>query len=273
VETSVLQKTLKVVLTALMMAQLCLTSIYANDEIVQLTAEENEFEMVKTELEKRVPSLKVEVIKKSPFPGLYEVFTQGQILYVSADAKFLISGKLFSIEEGVKDLTEIAMRDIDRRIAPMRRDKINSLDESDMVIFKAAEEKYKITVFTDVDCGYCRKLHKEMANYNKLGITVRYLGYPRAGLGSASHVKLQSIWCAKDRKDAMNKAKIDRTFGADTCENPLAEHYQLVQEFRLNGTPALILASGVYLPGYLKADKLLELIIEDEVQLVKLAAK
>ncbi|MFT5451690.1 MAG: thiol:disulfide interchange protein DsbC [Enterobacterales bacterium] len=250
-----------------MMVQLSLTSIYANDDNVQLTAEEKEFELVKAQLEKRVPSLKVEVIKKSPFPGLYEIFSQGQILYVSADTKFLISGKLFSIENGVRDLTDVAMRDIDSRIAPLRRDKLSSLDEADMVIFKAADEKYKITVFTDVDCGYCRKLHKEMPSYNKLGITVRYLGYPRAGLGSASHVKLQSIWCAKDRNAAMDKAKINRTFGADTCENPLAEHYQLIQEFRLNGTPAVILASGVYLPGYVKADRLLALIIEDEAKL------
>jgi len=250
-----------------------LASVYAAEDKEQLDAKVNEFTLVKAQLEKRVPSIKVEVINKSPLPGLYEVFTEGQLLYVSADAKFLISGKLFSIENGIKDLTERAMRQIDNRLAPMRRKQISALDEADMVIFKAAEEKYRITVFTDVDCGYCRKLHKEMANYNNLGITVRYLGYPRAGLGSASHVKLQSIWCAKDKNDAMDKAKIDRTFGSDTCDNPLAEHYQLVKKFRLNGTPAIILASGQYLPGYLKADKLLELIIEDEAVLEKIAAK
>jgi len=142
-----------------------------------------------------------------------------------------------------------------------------------MVIFKAAEEKYKVTVFTDVDCGYCRMLHEEMPGYNKLGITVRYLGYPRSGIGSSSHTKLVSIWCSKDRNEAMNKAKGERTFGSDTCENPLVDHYKLVNEFRINGTPAIILASGQYLPGYSKPEQLLKLIIADELKIAKLEAK
>jgi len=212
------------------------------------------------------------MISESDMPGVYEVLSSGQILYVSADAKFLISGRLFSVENGIKDLTEKSMALIDMKMAPLRREKIKAVDKSEMIIFKAAEEKHVITVFTDVDCAFCRKLHKEMANYNNLGITVQYMGFPRAGIGSPSHLKLRSVWCASDPVEAMNRAKIERTFGSDTCDDPLSRQFQLVREFGLNGTPAIILKSGRYLPGYADAQKMLEIIKEDEIMLANSVA-
>jgi len=151
--------------------------------------------------------------------------------------------------------------------APSRRNKIRALNEKDMIIFKAADEKYRITVFTDVDCSFCRKLHKEMDNYNKLGITVQYLGFPRAGIGSASHKKLQTVWCADDPLEAMNKAKIDRTFGSDSCDDPLENHVKLVREFGLTGTPAIILESGRLIPGFVEPGRLLTIVKDDQIAL------
>ena len=197
-------------------------------------------------------------------PGVYEVLSSGKILYVSGDGNYLISGKLFAIDKGIKDLTAESMQRFDAINLPIRRETISNVSEDDMIIFKAVNEKHRITVFTDVDCAYCRKLHKEMDNYNKLGITVQYMGFPRAGLGSNSHKKLQTVWCADDPKAAMDKAKIDRTFGTDTCDDPLANHFKVVREFGLNGTPAIILKSGQLIAGFVEADALLEIIEADE---------
>ena len=252
-EISVLQNLLKVIF---IICTLPLTNYLNADDKQELAA-------LQLLIEKNIPNINIEAINKSPMAGFYEVLSSGQILYVSADAKYLFSGKLFSIESGIEDLTEQAMANIDMKMAPMRRDKLRAIKIKDMIVFKAAEEKYRITVFTDVDCAYCRKLHQEMGKYNALGITVQYMGFPRAGLGSPSHKKLQTVWCADNKLDAMNKAKIERSFGTNTCDDPIAEHYKLVQPLGLTGTPAIILQSGRYIAGYADADKMLAIIKED----------
>lgn len=230
-------------------------------------SEKKQLALIQQQIEKNIPSINIESIVKSRMPGIYEVMASGQLLYISEDAKFLISGKLFSINNGITDLTAESMERLELVKAPSRREKISAVNKDDMIIFKAADEKHRITVFTDVDCSYCRKLHKEMDNYNKLGITVQYLGYPRAGIGSPSHRKLQTVWCAKDQLEAMNKAKIDRTFGSDTCEDPLEKHLKLVRDFGLTGTPAIILKSGRLIPGFIAPKRLLTIIKDDEIAL------
>ena len=241
--------------------------------VLLVADEKQDLADLQKQIEDRIPNINIESISKSLMPGVYEILSSGQILYVSADGKYLLSGKLFSIESGIKDLTEESMQNIDMKMAPMRRDKVSALNKKDMIIFKAVNEKHRITVFTDVDCAYCRKLHQEMANYNALGITVQYMGFPRAGLGSPSHKKLQTVWCADDRNDAMNKAKLERTFGTNTCDDPIAEQYKLVKLFGLTGTPAIILKSGRYLPGYADAGKMLALIEEDEASMANSVVK
>lgn len=243
----------------------CLISFMGN----VMADEKPDLALIQEKIESNIPNLNIESITKSEMPGVYEILSSGQLLYVSEDAKYLLSGKLFSIEKGVRDLTAESMQRIDRLKAPIRKNKLEAVGEKNMIVFKAPEEKYRVTVFTDVDCSYCRKLHKEMDAYNKLGITVQYMGFPRAGLGSPSHKKLQSVWCAEDPVDAMNKAKVDRVFGNDTCDDPLTEHYKLVREFGLTGTPALILKSGQLVSGYTQARKLLAIVQEDEMILAK----
>ncbi len=206
---------------------------------------------IKQKLEKSLPGMGITDIEQSPYDGLYQVFYNGQILYVSKDGKFLMTGNLLEIRLGQPvNHTEISMAKKAAESAPERVSTIASIDEADMVIFKAEDEKYAITVFTDVDCGYCRKLHKEVPQLNAAGVTVRYLAFPRAGLGSSAHKKLVSVWCAKDRKIAMNNAKLKRQFSDASCDNPLDSHYQLTREFGLSGTPALILPDGELISGY-----------------------
>ena len=227
-------------------------------------SEADELAAAKAALKKNLPTMPVELIRKSQLDGFYEILSGGQIYYVSADGDYLLHGQLFSIKSGVKNLTEVSQAEIEMEAAPIRAEKLAKVSEEEMIIFKADDEKHVITVFTDVDCAYCRRLHKEMDSYNDIGITVRYMGFPRAGLGSPSHRKLQSVWCAKDPLKAMDKAKIDREFGNDSCFDPLSSHFELVREFGINGTPAVILKSGRLLPGYLPAEKLIGVIEEDE---------
>ncbi|MCP4274616.1 MAG: DsbC family protein [Gammaproteobacteria bacterium] len=244
------------------------TSVVEKKSVEAKVVNKNEqLDFLQQQIEKKIPGVKVDSIRKSKMPGLYEVMSSGQLLYVSKDAQYLISGKLFSISNGVRDLTAESMERFELIKAPSRREKINAINEKDMIVFKATDEKYRVTVFTDVDCSYCRKLHKEMKNYNKLGITVQYMGFPRAGIGSPSHKKLQSVWCADDPLDAMNKAKIDRTFGSNTCDDPLEKHIRLVKEFGLTGTPAIILKSGRLIPGFIDPRRLLTLVKDDEIAL------
>ncbi|MDQ7050891.1 MAG: DsbC family protein [Enterobacterales bacterium] len=216
-------------------------------------------EQVKQKLTKKLDGIQITDVSLSPIEGFYQVFYGSQILYVSYNGDYIFTGNLLNLS-GPKmvNLTDDAINMKAAQLAPQRAATIAALKETDMVVFKAENEKHKITVFTDVDCTYCRKLHKEMPKLNELGITVRYLAFPRAGIGSSSYHKLVSVWCADDRQLAMNNAKLKRQFTAKTCENPIAAQYGLTREFGLSGTPAIILEDGELLAGYLPADRLAE---------------
>jgi thiol:disulfide interchange protein DsbC len=212
---------------------------------------------IKSHLEKKLEGIQIESVEQSPVEGFYQVFYSGQVLYVSFDGNYILSGNLLGLtEEQPVNLTERAVTAKAAERSPQRAAVIASLKEDDMVVFKAKEEKYAITVFTDVDCAYCRKLHKEVPDLNKLGVTVRYLAFPRAGLGSSAHKKLESVWCSENKQQAMDNAKLKRQFSDNSCENPIASQYKLTREFNLSGTPALILPDGELIGGYLPFDKL-----------------
>ena len=240
------------------------TGIFANDD-------DKKADAVASLLQERLPSIQVEYISESAVGGLYEVIASGQLLYISEDGNHLFNGNLFNIENGIVNLTEDTKQRIDSLKNPMRREAISEVSTEEMIVFAAENEKYRISVFTDVDCGYCRKLHREMEKYNELGITVQYLGYPRAGIGSPSHAKLRSIWCATDPNAAMNRGKIQREFGTDTCEDPLVDHMRLVRDFGLSGTPAIIFASGRLLPGYVEPARLIKMLEADAAEMANQA--
>jgi len=198
-----------------------------------------------------IAGAKPEQLRLTPIKGIYE-FTRGtEIAYVSADGKYAISGDLYELAAD-KDLTEIRRRD-------MRQKLIAAVPESEMLIFSPKDPKYTVTVFTDVDCAYCRKLHSQMAEYNRLGVRVRYLLYPRTGPDTSSWTKAEQVWCSTDRNDALTRAKLGQDLKTKPCaDNPVATTYALGKDFAIQGTPAIVLADGDLLPGYVPPDVLVQ---------------
>lgn len=203
------------------------------------------------------PDMPIEAVAESPMPGVYQVQLKGgRQLYASADGQFIIQGYLFQFKDGeALNLTEQAQS---QSVAAA----INAVALKDMVIFAPKQPKTHITVFTDTDCGYCQKLHSEVPELNRLGVEVRYMAFPRQGMGSHGANTLTSVWCAKNPQDAMNKAKAREDVPAATCKNPVAEQYQLGQLIGVQGTPAIVLADGQIIPGYQPAPQLAELALQ-----------
>jgi len=214
-------------------------------------------EAIKTLLEQKLPGIDISGVEPSPKEGIYQAFYNGQLLYISSDGQFLFTGNMLGLSgEQPVNHTDKAMSAKSAELSPQRAATIASIKEDDMVVFKADKEEYAITVFTDVDCAYCRKLHKEVPQLNERGITVRYLAFPRAGVGSSGYDKLVSVWCAEDKASAMNNAKLKRQFTPQTCTNPVASQYNLTRELGLSGTPALILPDGELIAGYVPYEEL-----------------
>ena len=204
------------------------------------------------------PDMPIETIAESAMPGLYQIQLKGgRLIYASADGQFLIQGYLFQLKDGGEpvNLTE---QEQSRAVAAS----INAIPSGEMVVFAPKQPKTHITVFTDTDCGYCQKLHSEVAELNRLGVEVRYLAFPRQGLGSPGAQALTNVWCADDRQAAMTKAKAREELPQKTCENPIAEQYQLGQLIGVQGTPAIILADGQMIPGYQPAPQLAQLALQ-----------
>ncbi|EWC39097.1 DsbC family protein [Stutzerimonas stutzeri] len=214
---------------------------------------------IRQALQKIQPDMPIEAVAESPMPGLYQVQLEGgRQLYASADGQFVIQGYLYQFQNGqVVNLTEQAQS---QAVASQ----INSIPASEMVVFAPKNPKTHITVFTDTDCGYCQKLHSEVPQLNRLGVEVRYVAFPRQGLGSHGANTLASVWCAKDRQEAMNKAKAREELAAASCDTPIAKQYQLGQMIGVQGTPAIILANGQMIPGYQPAAQLAEVALKAE---------
>lgn len=213
---------------------------------------------VKAAIQSLVPGATIDSIADAAIPGFYEVVVQGQIVYVSDDGKYLIQGSIFDIE-GKTDLTETARADL-------RRDVLAAAPKDQRIAYPAENPKHVVTVFTDIDCGYCRRMHQQMAEYNKLGISVEYLFFPRAGIGSESWDKAVSVWCADDRAKALTDAKAGQTIDKKECSNPVDKDYALGQKIAVNGTPAVFAPDGTQLGGYLPPDQMLQRLAELSVK-------
>lgn len=197
----------------------------------------------------KLPGTRPEDVRATPIPGLYEVMRGTDAAYVSADGKYAIAGDLFDLHANV-DLTENERRDTRLKL-------LAQVPESQMVIFGPKNARHTITVFTDVDCPYCRKLHSQIGEYNRLGIRVRYLFYPRTGPNTESWTRAEQVWCSPDRQAALTKAKLGQTLNVKLCPNtPVARDYELGREFDIQGTPAIVLGNGDMLPGYLSPAEL-----------------
>ncbi len=197
------------------------------------------------------PGLTLQSISASEIPGLYAVqVANGPVLYTTADGKYFVLGDLYQAAPG--GFINLA----ERAREGGRAELMATLKPEDMIIFAPADQPAKaaIMVFTDVDCFYCQKLHQEVPDLNRLGIEVRYLAYPRAGIGSNSYKKIASAWCADDKQAAMTKLKNRQRIPTNVCPgNPVEAHFKLGQRVGVSGTPAMVTTEGRLMPGYMPA--------------------
>jgi len=203
------------------------------------------------------PDLEFSILGMSPIPGVYEVQVKnGPLLFVYESGEYLFQGDLLQIKAN-----EI-ISTMEARQASKRQQLFAQRSTEDMIIFKPEGEiKAVMNVFTDVDCGYCRKFHQEVPQLNAMGIEIRYLAYPRAGIPSGSYDKIAKAWCAEDQQDILTKVKSGQRVDVEVCDNnPIAEHYAFGSSIGVTGTPAIILMDGTLIPGYQPADNFAKLL-------------
>ena len=194
-------------------------------------------------------------VAASPIPGLYEVTMGSLIAYVSADGKYLVSGSIYDL---ATETNLTASRRNDARAKALA-----SAREDQMIIFSPDKPKMTVTVFTDVDCGYCRKFHSQIVDLNKAGVRVRYVLFPRTGPDTESWRKAEAVWCSADRKDALTRAKRGEDVKAKKCGDAVVKAgYTMGEDFGLEGTPAIYTQSGEYIGGFLTPDQLVALVKE-----------
>jgi thiol:disulfide interchange protein DsbC len=211
-------------------------------------------ELISAKLENILPAdAVIESIEPSVFDGIYKVYYGDlQPIYVSQDGNFFIYGDMYQINSN--RIINITNEETKSR----RVDLLSSISSNELIIFKSKNEISAITVFTDVDCGYCRKLHSQISEYNKVGITVKYAAFPRSGIGTQTFTRMVGAWCADDPKKVITDLKNDKKLNLDFCDGqPIAKHYVIGQKLGISGTPAIITPDGELIPGYVSPEELL----------------
>lgn len=201
------------------------------------------------------PNIEITSVKESPIPGILEVQIQNEIVYLTEDGEKLISGDIYNLKE------QFSYSDKTRN--GLRKTALAAVKNEDKIIYKAKDEKYKVTVFTDISCPYCTKFHQHISDFNDDGITVEYLAFPRAGIGSTHQKSMQNIWCAKDKALSLTAAKIEQKLPKASCEGKqTAEQFQLGEQIGVRATPTVVFSDGELKAGYLKPKQLLALLKE-----------
>lgn len=199
----------------------------------------------------RIPGVKKEDIRPTPVAGVFEVRRGADIVYMSGDGQYVFTGDLYNVS------TKSNLTEVHRRL--LRQKLIDAIPESQMVIFSPPQPKYTVTVFTDVDCAYCREFHRQIADYNRLGVRVRYIFFPRTGPNTASWHKAEQVWCSADRKAALTRAKLGEALDAKPCgATPVTQEYELGKAIGLEGTPGIVAANGAMVGGYLSPQALVD---------------
>jgi thiol:disulfide interchange protein DsbC len=218
---------------------------------------------VKKVLASVMPNAEPDSVMESAMPGIYEAVFGAQVVYLSSDGRYMIEGDVYDLKQRV-NLTE------DRRKGG-RVKAVASIEKDSMIVFspKGGKPKHSITAFTDIDCGYCRKLHEQINSYEDLGIEVRYAAYPRAGFGSKSFYKAEAVWCATDPRKTMTFAKsgatleqlraVEQVSGKD-CKETIRKHMEVAKDVGVTGTPSLVMTNGKVIPGFVPPDRLLKIL-------------
>jgi len=246
----------KKVLLALCVGMFSLTAVAADAVPAKGAVSPEVEQMVRKAIGGLAAGVEVDTIEPAVIPGFYQVIASGQMLYISADGKYLMHGEMFDLAKK-KNVSDDAW-------ATYRKGELAKVPASQRIVFAPANPKYTISVFTDVNCGFCRALHKHIEAFNKEGIAVEYLAWPRegvvttAGRPTPTYTEMVSVWCAPDRKAAFTAAKDGKTPKAAVCDNPVKDQFELGLKLGVNGTPAIYGPDGRQLGGYLTPEQLLQ---------------
>lgn len=209
-------------------------------------AGDSQLEKVRKDVVAKMPGIPPEAVTKSVAPGIYQVQKGTDYGYVTGDGRYLIYGDMIDLQTG-EEITE-------RQRGAARTAVLKQFGPDQVIEFSPKDAKYVVTVFTDIDCGYCRKLHSEMQQYNDAGIAIRYLFFPRSGPNTPSFQEAKSVWCSGDRREALTQAKRGVPVKAPTnCPNPVQQHYEAGESIGVNATPTMILPDGEVVRGYVRA--------------------
>ncbi len=211
---------------------------------------------IRDSLKQALPGMDPDSIQPTKIKGVYEVMFGPKLFYVSEDGDYLIQGSMIDVRAR-QDLTE-------PRLAEARVASLNKVGVAKMVVFKPEKVKHVAYVFTDIDCGYCRKLHSEIKQYLDAGIEIRYLFFPRAGEGSDSYKKAVTVWCSDNRNQALTKAKKGEMLPDKSCDNPVSQHMALGNQLGASGTPMIVTEKGSILPGYVPAAQLTQVLDQEK---------
>ena len=222
---------------AALLSNLIAVSVFAG------TDEEARANIIEERVRLLAPNAKTIAVSETPIEGILQVQINSEIVYVTGDGQYLIQGQIMDIDTRT-NLTDQAKSGI-------RVGLLEGLKQEEQISFSPVEPKYELLVFTDIDCGYCRKLHNQIEEYNEEGIAIHYMAFPRAGVGSGSYDKFVSVWCADDQQSALTLAKNGADPEPQKCPNPIADQYELGREIGVTGTPALVAADGTLIPGYM----------------------
>ncbi len=197
-----------------------------------------------------LPNVEITRINKTPIDNLYEVLVGTNVIYMTGDGRYVFKGDLLDMQKRL-NLSE------GQRLAA-RTELFNALSADEIIEFAPEKTNHVIYVFTDIDCAYCRRLHRDVPVLNENGVSIRYLAYPRAGIGSRAFNDMEAVWCSKDRKQALTDAKNGEQITPKKCDNPVEAQYKLGKELGIRGTPAIFLEDGEEIPGYMPPAELLK---------------
>jgi len=207
---------------------------------------------IRTGLAKIAPDLEVTGISPTEIDGLYEVILGAEVIYMTGDGRFVLRGELLDLQKQTNVTQSVR--------TSMRRRLLAEQPAGELIRFSNGRSRHAIYVFTDTDCGYCRKLHQDVPYLNEQGIEVRYLAYPRAGPDSDTFREMEAVWCSDDPRSALTRAKQGEKVQSKSCDNPVAEQYELGRKLGVRGTPAIYLENGRSLPGYVPPKDLLAIL-------------
>lgn len=219
----------------------------------------DEVEAINKVLQNLIPGSTPDRIAESVIPGLYVVSYGPDVLYITKDGRYVLEGDL--LNTGTRENLTEKMR------STARLKLLNDVDPNTMIVYAPKQVKHTVTVFTDVDCVFCRKLHSQIADYNKYGIAIRYLAFPRTGVNTESYYEAVSVWCSPDRKAALTRAKLGEHLKRATCDNPVRQQMALADRLGVSATPTLILEDGSLISGYIPPDRMSKML--DKLALAK----